>query len=588
MKQSRKIFLIISVVLLAVSGVVAMTACDPDEPAPAPYTRTISSAEEFKAISEQAGEASALGTFTLTNDIDLGSDYIPLGNGVDTSFRGVLDGAGHTIRYSVAHTAAVAEGENELSAEETRYWGLFGYLYNAEVKNLTVEFDIVAEADSEVTYIGALAAFAYGDVKLENVTLKGNIELTPGNLAIYNATLDEGYKLTAFAGGAMGYAEGNLVLSGVTSSVDIEISGRFSLNDRSNIDDVYAGGIAGLIRTENNTSSSASKVTASDVAADGAMIINGKAVTAGGLFGLAQRAETSSAVFTGTLSANGLGKVMAGGIAGLYDCGSISDAAVGAVSAIESASGDGASVTISAGPLGSTDNTYLASLGGITGYIAFGSIENAVAYVYLETGDGGLNNYSGGIVGQLYNSDLLSVATAGEFENKKYTNFASGNDSEINLHGQYAAVGGIAGRVYGSSSYDKVYSAMSGVYQGIAGEIVEGIETVILENGETIEALFPDYVAADSPGAATADGTYLKIGDESEEDDKYTVTHRPKRGTIARYSYAAVEADGFKKDIYYDFYNQNGLNEGVDYPGDPYPEQDLIGSFNEILAIINN
>ena len=85
MKNVKKVLLILLASLLSIAGVIALTACDPEELAPQPYTQTIATVEDFKALSEKQGEASSYGTFTLTNDIDLGAEYMPSGVGVDTA-----------------------------------------------------------------------------------------------------------------------------------------------------------------------------------------------------------------------------------------------------------------------------------------------------------------------------------------------------------------------------------------------------------------------------------------------------------------------------------------------------------------------
>ena len=546
-----------------------MTACDPEEPAPQPYTQTIATAEDFKALSEKQGEASSYGTFTLTNDIDLGAEYMPSGVGVDTSFRGVFDGQGHKITYTITQQAtAPTSDEEQLTAQATRYWGLFGYLYNATVKNLTVEVNIDVDADSEVTYIGGLAAFAYGSVKLENVTVNGDIELGYGYLPPYNATLGTGYKLTAFTGGAIGYAEGkDIALSGVKTDVNISVAGRSMLNDRGTLDDVYAGGIAGLIRTENNTSTGTTYITASDVVAGGDLNVNAAAVTVGGLYGLAQRTNVSGALFTGKVAVYGSGKVVAGGIAGVHDRGTIATAAVSGSADVSTTA---PAVRLDVGRLGGESNKYLASVGGIAGYVSFGTVTDSVAVTDIAMLAYGQNNYSGGIVGQLYNGTLLNVAAMGSCDTLFSMNSPS---NQKDSHGQYAAAGGIAGRIYGRSSFDKVYSGMSGVYQGIAGEIVDGVETVTLEEGQTVQGLFPGYVAFNAANAATAAGTYQAIGEEGE--NKYMVTHRTSQGT-ALFTSATVET--VNKTLYYDYYAENGLST---------PGEKVVGVETEFDGIVN-
>ena len=62
---------------------------------------------------------------------------------------------------------------------------------------------------------------------------------------------------------------------------------------------------------------------------------------------------------------------------------------------------------------------FLGSVGGIVGLLSNASVEGSSAYVALEIG-GGLNNYSGGIAGQVYFSDVTNCAAGGSHKNSKY------------------------------------------------------------------------------------------------------------------------------------------------------------------------
>lgn len=576
---------------IAVSLTAVLQACDPEEQPPQPYSVTINNAEEFKSIADKLGANSAYGTFTLNSDINLGSDFTTLGGSVDSSFRGVLDGGGHTVTYTLkpepAPSRLSADGEEEeYLPAETRYWGLFGYLYNATVKNLEIKIEIEATTDSEVTYTGGLAAFAYGSVKLENISVSGDITLYGGNLAPYNAAGEtvSGYKLTSYVGGMLGYAEGDLLMQGVSTDVGITLPSPNTafVGERNWSDDVYAGGVAGLIRTENNTSEGKSFVAVSGVTSEGDLEVYGGSVKAGGIFGLAQRTNITSSSFSGSVDAHANTKLYAGGVAGALDIGKISESKVGTKDLAEdvekelsSEEGENAPSTSFAANIALSDFTkyFLGSVGGIVGLLSNASVEGSSAYVALEIGMG-LNNYSGGIAGQVYFSDVTNCAAGGSHKNSKYTNFTRpvGNtetNEDFNAHLEYAASGGIAGRIYGRSKFDKVVSAMKGVYQGIAGEIVDGIETVILENGESMADRFPGYTEGDD---------YTKIED-TEDGIKYSVTHKPTEGEEAYYSYSVVESEGFLGDNYYDYYAVSGRSE---YPG--AKAEDIL---NKIKALFN-
>ena len=127
--------------------------------------------------------------FRLAADLDLsGHEWKPIGN-YNNPFSGTFDGGGHTIKgLNVAHQGT--------------YFGLFGVLDNATVKNLRL-------ADSKITvtsnvsdtgniYAGVLAAYSRGDLSVENVRVKGS------DVKVEKATFDKMY-----AGGIIGHINAN-------------------------------------------------------------------------------------------------------------------------------------------------------------------------------------------------------------------------------------------------------------------------------------------------------------------------------------------------------------------------------------------
>ena len=127
--------------------------------------------------------------FRLAADLDLsGYEWKPIGD-YNNPFSGTFDGAGHTIKgLNIAH--------------QSTYFGLFGVLNNATVKNLIL-------ADSKITvtsnvsdagniYAGVLAAYSRGDLSVENVRVKGS------DVKVEKATFDKLY-----AGGIIGHVNAN-------------------------------------------------------------------------------------------------------------------------------------------------------------------------------------------------------------------------------------------------------------------------------------------------------------------------------------------------------------------------------------------
>ena len=84
-------------------------------------------------------------TVTLGKDIDVSDiDWTPIGATNTTSFQGTFDGAGKSIKYSIP------------SSVTSSYQALFGYIENAEIKNLTVQGQNLANGQ----YVAGICAVA--------------------------------------------------------------------------------------------------------------------------------------------------------------------------------------------------------------------------------------------------------------------------------------------------------------------------------------------------------------------------------------------------------------------------------------------
>ena len=148
-------------------------------------------------------------TFRLANDISLsGYEWTPIGISMRLSFRGTFDGAGHAIRgMSIKRW----QGENV---------GLFGYLHNAAVTNLTVEGDISAAYENCAMIAAVANSSSFTSCKAE-----GTIEHLEGYGDIYSDAV----------GGICGTANANAVFRNCENAVDAT----------SLVYTAYAGGICG-------------------------------------------------------------------------------------------------------------------------------------------------------------------------------------------------------------------------------------------------------------------------------------------------------------------------------------------------------
>ncbi len=115
------------------------------------------------------------GSFRLDADLDLRDlDWTPI------DFSGTFDGNGHTLLNltvnKVSETKVTFWDGNNDPYFETRLSGFFGYLQNAEIKNLTllgVNMDLTVYEDC---FIGAIAGCAE-DSEIENCSVSGILSL---------------------------------------------------------------------------------------------------------------------------------------------------------------------------------------------------------------------------------------------------------------------------------------------------------------------------------------------------------------------------------------------------------------------------
>ena len=158
--------------------------------------------------------------YRLSADIDLtGKTVEPIGTS-SKPFLGVFDGAGHTIR-GLSFTKSNTDGNV----------GLFGYIKNAVVKNLSLEgASLLFDKDSKVgkgeLNCGFVAGCAVSSV-IDNCHVSGNINILSNVITQDSAILS--------AGGVVGRAESGRV-SGV--SFTGEVKAQFGRS--------YAGGLVGF------------------------------------------------------------------------------------------------------------------------------------------------------------------------------------------------------------------------------------------------------------------------------------------------------------------------------------------------------
>lgn len=320
------------------------------------------------------------------------SNFLPIGNS-STKFAGTLQGNNCTI--------------NGLTVSG-QYSGLFGYLNNATIKDLTVNVTNLSDATS----VAGIAGVVNGTTTINNCKVTGSV------------------KGTHQVGGLVGFAQGcTLNITGCTNSATIETTNQDSDKSRTS-----AGGIVGYVNA-------AATVNIIGTKNDGAVkTSSGRANSGvGGIVGFSNgtvNIEGCSNTANGAIT----GKAGVGGIVGYTKNGSITKSFnQGTIT-----SNDGAV------DLGNGKGSYS---GGIVGYSG-ASIGNCYNQGTVTTGTSwGNSNFVGGIAGFLASGQTVSYCyNAGAVS-------ASSN------------VGGIVGLCNGSVSYCYQDGAITGLWADASAEI---------------------------------------------------------------------------------------------------------------------
>ena len=114
----------------------------------------ISKASELCSLAKKVNSGESSDCFVkLEQDITVNGSWTPLGKNAASPFRGTFDGDGHTVTVTVDNPAM-------------SYFGFFGCLDDATVKNLTVGGEIYCS--EPYAFVGGVAARARGNVNIEN------------------------------------------------------------------------------------------------------------------------------------------------------------------------------------------------------------------------------------------------------------------------------------------------------------------------------------------------------------------------------------------------------------------------------------
>ncbi len=358
--------------------------------------------------------------FEMLFNIDLSEgDYshVAAGTGSTISFRGDFDGGGFTV------------SELSIDKSTTSYQGLFGYIYGATIKDLTVEGEVTGDL-----YVGGVAGYVSTGSEItncnSNVVVEGSYYVggiagrsySKNNITNChnNAIVTANYYVGGIVGCSYSTSSTNIAsVTGCTNNAAVTSNREYS----TTTDYAYAGGIAGLARYS----------TIEDC--DNYASVEAESIRTGGIVGQSEYSTVTLCDNEGAVDAY----LSIGGIVGYASTSSTLSSCnnYGTVDGTTNYTGgivgySGGSITLSSCYNYSAINGYYA-VGGIAGHFRGTMTDCHNDEAATIVGD---DEYIGGVIGYMYASTSNSVTDC---------------DNKASVSG-LIAVGGIAGRGYGTLS----------------------------------------------------------------------------------------------------------------------------------------
>ena len=139
-------------------GTTVSTALEGEGTETNPYVLSSGANLAYLANSVNGGEAYSGKYFVLSKNINLNfKAWTPIGKAATTPFSGIINGNDNSI------TGINVEGDN--------YLGMFGVLYSATIKNITVDGTVVGNKDT----VGILAGQIQSGTTIEKVIIRGRV-----------------------------------------------------------------------------------------------------------------------------------------------------------------------------------------------------------------------------------------------------------------------------------------------------------------------------------------------------------------------------------------------------------------------------
>lgn len=215
----RKAFYSIIIILVLC---LALVACKDNKVVKQAKTIEIKTVTDLESINDYLGDEFSLYEFVLMNDLDLAeTSWTPIGYDNKNSFRATFDGNGKTISNLTVKGYDTAE-KQFIEKIPYEYVGLFGYIYNATIKDLGLEnFNISFFGEHDETHVGGLIGYAYGDNIIENISVNGQINMGTTFHFVQKVVLELTCNQTQYIGGIFGFSSGNMLLKNSLSNVTI-------------------------------------------------------------------------------------------------------------------------------------------------------------------------------------------------------------------------------------------------------------------------------------------------------------------------------------------------------------------------------
>ena len=342
----------------------------------------INSAAELAAIRSNSNTLAR--HYALTRNIDLSSmsNWQPIGDGTN-AFTGNFDGNGYNI--------------SGVSSSGYQYAGLFGYVQNANIRNIGVLVGDISSTSSGDSYTGGLVGYARGSrISNSYAVVKGSISSSsssPSLLGSYSGGL-VGSAYTSSISNSYAVVKGSISSSAAFYSYSGGLVGYADDSRTSNSYAVVKGWILSSSSSDSYYYSSYSYSGGLFGAADNSPISNSYALVENSISSRVNTPYLTNSIFGSSPSS------YSGGLVGYAWRSPISNT----YAVVEG------SISSSSSPAGSSYSSYSYS-GGLVGYAQDSPIRNSYALVTSSISSSSYpsssssSSYSGGLVGLAYTSE---------------------------------------------------------------------------------------------------------------------------------------------------------------------------------------